>query len=626
MQKILAAVLPILAIVATAIAGGEAPPHWTEVRSPNFIVLTNSSEKDARHIAGQFERMRTVFHALIPSATDDADSPIVVVALKDRKSFQALEPEAYLAKGKLDLAGFFLSAPDKNYVLVRLDANEGDAFTTVYHEYTHYMLRKSSAWMPLWLNEGLAEFYQNTVIEDKAVHLGKPSEYDIEYLRENKLIPLSTLFAVDHDSPYYHDEQKGSVFYSESWALTHFLMVSDFKSKTNRIQMYSHLLASNVDPSKAAQQAFGDLGALQKQLDSYVGQMVYNEFVLHSGATIDEASFQSRSVPTLEADATRADVLVYNGRTKEAEAMLETILRDDPKSALAHETMGYLKFRENDRAAATKWYGEAVQLDSHSYLAHYYYSTLSMERSVDGQDAAIESSLDTSIKLNPNFAPSYDALAHFYAMHHEKPDEAHAMNVKAVSLEPDNLDYRLNTAEVLMQNQQIESALSVLDAAMNVAKTPGDKQRVQDRIAKIQSYQASLARANTIRSNAHSSTNATTADGRAIAMIQNSSDSGPKYPDDATGPRHTAKGIIRNVHCAYPTVITLSLDPAAQPGKPVALYSNDYFKVVFTTANYVEEKELLPCSGIEGMKARIEYAEVSDKTMAGQIVSIELSK
>jgi hypothetical protein len=27
-----------------------------------------------------------------------------------------------------------------------------------------------------------------------------------------------------------------------------------------------------------------------------------------------------------------------------------------------------------------------------------------------------------------------------------------------------------------------------------------------------------------------------------------------------------------------------------------------------------------------GMKARIEYAEVSDKTMSGQIVSIELSK
>lgn len=31
-----------------------------------------------------------------------------------------------------------------------------------------------------------------------------------------------------------------------------------------------------------------------------------------------------------------------------------------------------------------------------------------------------------------------------------------------------------------------------------------------------------------------------------------------------------------------------------------------------------------PCAMIEGMKARVEYAEVSDKSIAGQILSIEL--
>lgn len=33
-----------------------------------------------------------------------------------------------------------------------------------------------------------------------------------------------------------------------------------------------------------------------------------------------------------------------------------------------------------------------------------------------------------------------------------------------------------------------------------------------------------------------------------------------------------------------------------------------------------------PCTDIEGMKAKVEYAEVSDKTISGQILSIELSK
>ena len=45
----------------------------------------------------------------------------------------------------------------------------------------------------------------------------------------------------------------------------------------------------------------------------------------------------------------------------------------------------------------------------------------------------------------------------------------------------------------------------------------------------------------------------------------------------------------------------------------------------FTTANYKATQDILPCSAIEGMKARVEYADVTDQRVAGQIVSIELS-
>ncbi len=65
------------------------------------------------------------------------------------------------------MAGLFLRAPDRNYILVRLDAQQEHAYGTVYHEYTHYMLRKADTWLPLWLNEGLAQFYENTDIDDK---------------------------------------------------------------------------------------------------------------------------------------------------------------------------------------------------------------------------------------------------------------------------------------------------------------------------------------------------------------------------------------------------------------------------------------------------------------------------
>jgi hypothetical protein len=73
------------------------------------------------------------------------------------------------------------------------------------------------------------------------------------------------------------------------------------------------------------------------------------------------------------------------------------------------------------------------------------------------------------------------------------------------------------------------------------------------------------------------------------------------------------------VKCSYPTVLTLDVE---QTGKTVRLYSNNYFKIMFTLGNYDNNDEIKPCSAIEGMKANVEYAEVSDESVAGQIVAM----
>jgi tetratricopeptide (TPR) repeat protein len=609
----------------------EPNQHWLEVQSPHFLVLTDSNEKQARHLAVQFEQMRSVFHLLMPNAGSDAGSPIIVIGLKDRKGFQSLEPSAYLAKGQLDLAGYFLRVPDKNYILLRLDAEGEHPFATVYHEYTHYMMRKAT-WLPLWLNEGLAEFYQNTDIHDKDVILGQASANDILYLRQNRLLPLTTLLQVDHSSPYYHEEQKGSVFYAESWALTHLLEVSDSQKKTNRLRDYAELLIKGEDSVTAAQHAFGDLNQLQRALQDYIQQGNFSAFKMSSGFTADGAAFDARPVSGAEADAIRADVLLYNQRTSEAQALLETSLRDDPNNALAHETMGFLKFREHDIPAARKWYGEAVQLDSHSYLAHYYFASMSLQSGEKDHDAEIESSLRTSIKLNPSFAPSYDTLATFLATHQQKFDEAHMFNVQAIALEPDNLGYRLNAANVLIQQGQYPGALGVLKLALTVARNQTQTEMVQSRINQLQKVQTSVERAksqgadptaqnpNPLTSNAGKTLVFKKIDGKIRGIAEDT----PNYPaGDATGPQHTITGILRDIRCSYPNVLALTVD---QSGKMTTLYTNNYYKVVFTTANYEPEGDIKPCIGIEDMKASVKYAEVTDRNVAGQILSIELSK
>ena len=623
---------------AMSASGRDAADHWFEVRSQNFVVLTDSSEKQGIHIASQFERMRAVFHILMPTASDSAGSPIIVLALKDKKAMEALEPESYLAKGQVNLAGFFMRAPDKNYILLRLDAQGAHPFATVYHEYTHYLMRDASVWLPLWLNEGMAEFFQNTDIQDKEVLLGQASADDVLYLRQNQLIPLTTLLKVDYSSPYYHEEQKGSVFYAESWALTHMLTILDAQKGTNRVQDYANLLAKKQDAVTAAQQAFGDLNQLQKSLNIYISQLAFMMFKMNKPIPVDESTFQVRAIPATDADAIRADVLVYNQRTRDAQALIDQVLHDDPNNALAHETMGFLKFREGDKEAARKWYGEAVKLDSQSYLAHYYYAAMSMGDDGEEKDPVIESSFRTCIKLNPNFAPAYDALARYYMRDPTKITEAHVLNIRAITLEPDNINYRLNAAVVLLNNQRYNDAIAALKAASRVAKTPQDIASVQARLAQVEQYQASVAQGRqaesqpgiqnvgTVVTDTRTMT-ITSSDGSKLVLRPNSPEDSPKYPTEAsTGPHHVVRGLLRNVHCDYPSILTLSVAQVGSGVPAVSLYRNDFRQIEFSATNFTPKRDINPCTDIEGLKAKVEYAEVSDKSVAGQILSVELTK
>jgi tetratricopeptide (TPR) repeat protein len=468
---------------------------WLEVLSPNFVVLTDRGEKQARHIADQFERIRSVFHALFPQMQIDPSSPIIVMAVEGEKDFRALEPEDYLGRGKLELAGFFMRTPDKNYVLLRLDAGGEHPYATVYHEYTHLVWRSKAEEWPLWLHEGLAEFYQNTDIRGKEVVVGEPSAESLALLRQNRLLPLATLFTVDRTSPYYNEQNKGSMFYAESWALTHYLGVKDYEQNTHMLRDYEDLVSLKVDAVTAGARAFGNLNQLQAALEKYVAQGSFVAFKRSGSTEVDDAAFKVQSLSPAQADAIRADFLAYNNRFGDARHLLEEVLREQPNNVSAHETMGYLELRQRHLDEARKWYEQAVKLDSQSYLAHYYFASISMDSGplTSDSDELVENSFRTAIKLNPSFTPPYDRLAVFYGMRRRNLDEAHALANTAVQLDPANLGYRLNAANVLLTMQRCKDSIAVTQNAMKFAKSPEEIASVNNSLQAAQRCETSVS-------------------------------------------------------------------------------------------------------------------------------------
>jgi hypothetical protein len=85
--------------------------------------------------------------------------------VKDESSARGLLPEMWKRK-TLKPGGFFAEGREKSFALIRLDVirrqsdtqGSENGYQVVYHEYTHSLLNSNFRWLPLWLNEGLAEF------------------------------------------------------------------------------------------------------------------------------------------------------------------------------------------------------------------------------------------------------------------------------------------------------------------------------------------------------------------------------------------------------------------------------------------------------------------------------------
>ena len=138
---------------------------------------------------------------------------------------------------------------------------------------------------------------------------------------------------------------------------------------------------------------------------------------------------------------------------------------------------------------ARNWYAQAVTLDSKSYLAHYYFAAMSMNVPMDAARAVkVESSLRTAIKLNPNFAPSYDRLGTFLATRNGNLDEARLMALSAVQLEPGNLSYRMDTANVLLEMERGKDAVTVIRNAMHLASTPQESAMAENFLMHAEEY------------------------------------------------------------------------------------------------------------------------------------------
>ena len=310
----------------------DAAPRWSRLDTPNFIVIGTSGESKLREVGKQFEGFREALTSLLSSAVTSTPVPTVVLVFPDDKTFEPFKP---VYNGKpVDVGGLFMPRSAVNYILLGPDHGM-EQLRPVFHEYTHLMASNVAPSLPVWLNEGLAEYYSTFEMdkEGRTVLFGKPIAEHYQELSQGPWMPVDALLAVAHDSPEYNEGSRRGVFYAESWMLVHMLL----NGQTDRRQAfaaYLHELDASVAPKDAWQHSFGR-DDINRALREYAMRRIVMMRQYKISDQIVRASGLAVPISAADVECTMGEVLAAQRKTAPAVQHFDRALAAVPGSARA---------------------------------------------------------------------------------------------------------------------------------------------------------------------------------------------------------------------------------------------------------------------------------------------------
>lgn len=263
MKRLILAAAALLTSTASTAA-------WHEASSKHFIVYSDEDPERLRAFATKLERYDKALRYRLPAdeqPVGDANR-LAVYVVSNIDAVQRL-----IGGGRSDVAGFYVGSASGSFAFVprRTVAGKYDlnADTIFFHEYAHhFMLANFSGAFPAWFTEGFAEFNSTArVEEDGGVGLGIPASHRAYGAMNMGRLPLAKMLGGTYGK--LSGEETESL-YGRGWLLTHYLTFAPDRS--TQLATYLRLIDEGKPAGEAATTAFGDLKALDRELDRYVRQ------------------------------------------------------------------------------------------------------------------------------------------------------------------------------------------------------------------------------------------------------------------------------------------------------------------------------------------------------------------
>ena len=482
------------------VAPATAAPTWRTTSSKHFTAIGDASDVRLREVLVRLEQFREVLRRVSPSLNLTPALPIVVVVFDSQRS---LEPFAPLFDGRpIQLGGAYVGGTTAHFVA--LDVGRGAAaYPVVFHEFTHLFLRTTLADVPVWFNEGLAGFYETFELagNNRSATIGRANGPHVNALRE-RMLPLDELLGVTQASPLYNEGDRRSIFYAQSWALTHYLMVGN-PARARQLPAYLQALIDGVDEPTAFATAFGaTTSQIEGELTAYVRNVLFTAVKYDLNDSVGELAV-AKSVPMSDADATTllAELQYMVKRKDEARTRLEAALRD------AHDHPGLLRTRalfdilderpENAISALEPLIASptadaaTLEVAARAYLAPRV--DLVAPADIDASQIRARDLLTRAVARDPRRATAHEMLARLHLRRDGDPKLAELHARTALSLAPVRSDVLFVIADAQVKQEKFADARATLGGYLARTRDKERRERIRAQMGRIASYEKRLA-------------------------------------------------------------------------------------------------------------------------------------
>jgi len=379
----------IAAALTAALAMPAAAQDWAYAESNRFRVYSEGGEAAARTMAVKLERLDDAMRLF--TGVKPPPGPTPVNGKVTLYQFGKSDDIGKLA-GQRGVYGFFIPRAGDSVAFVPLVAdrisqeysspgarqsfefNPGgiDPEAVLFHEYAHYFMyyHKPAAY-PLWYSEGFAELFGTLRLEDRGFALGEAPIH-----RRTEL----TMFDVSTDKMFDTRSQMIDFPpYGHGWLAVSYLT---FKPE-RKGQLAKYLIALNrgVEGKKAAQEAFGDLGNLQREFNAYRRERAMGMSAQYPSQS--EPMVSVRKLSAAEAAAMPTHIKSSAGVTREeARGIVKDARRiatQYPDSLPVQLMTLEAEFDANDMGKADKRAVEILRAHPNSVEAHLFRAMIAME-------------------------------------------------------------------------------------------------------------------------------------------------------------------------------------------------------------------------------------------------------